>query len=370
MSSKHHILFIVPSLAGGGAERFAVNLLRHIDRGRFKLSLIIISASDDRYLNDIPQDVEIFVLNKKRVRSAVVDIVKLIRKHKPNTVFSVQGHLSLFIILFRRFFSKKITMIAYEASIVTSNLKNDLISIALRFLYKYFYKYFDIVVCQSVVMQNDLINNFNLNANKTIVIFNPVDADRICALASQSIPIHIHSPNLFNFVAVGRLSPEKGFDILIEAISMLERSDVSLTIVGEGPLLESLVAQVKFLKLESQVNFIGFLSNPFPLVKKADALILSSHFEGMPNVVLEALACDTPVLATPAVGGVFDIAQHTGSVHLAKSISSSALADLITEFITNIGSKDISPDLTKFLIGPVTRKYENLFLRLEKTQKN
>src|SRR5690606_340618 len=109
------------------------------------------------------------------------------------------------------------------------------------------------------------------------------------------------------FVAAGRLTHQKGFDRLLDMMAATDSAS-RLTILGEGPELENLRAQAQRLGLGARVAFVGFEPSPWPRYAGADAFLLPSRWEGMPNAALEALACGTPVIATPESGGIGEIA--------------------------------------------------------------
>jgi glycosyltransferase involved in cell wall biosynthesis len=132
-------------------------------------------------------------------------------------------------------------------------------------------------------------------------------------------------------VAAGRLEDQKGFDVAIEAISRSRNKNITLTILGDGTLRQSLERLVEERKLQHRVKLLGYIQNPYPYFAKADGFLLSSRFEGFPNVVLEALSCGTPVVATP-VAGLSSTLEDIPECRLAADFSASALAYEIDEF--------------------------------------
>ena len=131
---------------------------------------------------------------------------------------------------------------------------------------------------------------------------------------------------------------------------------MTLTIIGEGPLRESLEQLAADSGVAQQVRFVGFQRNPYPFLARADAFVLSSRFEGFPNVVLEALACGTPVIATPAPGGVAEIIGGIAGCLLATEISAVALARELDRFVkgTRLSAEVVRP----YEVGTIVRRYE------------
>ena len=154
------------------------------------------------------------------------------------------------------------------------------------------------------------------HANSFEVIRNPVDEAGLREAASPPS----RWPGMgARFVAVGRLSRQKGYDRLLEALAVV-RDDFRVTVFGDGDERAALETQSYALGLVPRVTFAGFDANPAPWVAGADALLLPSRWEGLPNVALEALACGTPVIAAPEAGGIGEIAALAapGAVTIAS----------------------------------------------------
>jgi glycosyltransferase involved in cell wall biosynthesis len=349
-------------LNGGGAQRVVVTLLRHLDRSRFRLTIATVDTRGAVFRDDVPEDVEFVDLGCTRVRHALVKLVRLIWRLKPDVVFSTLGHLNLALAAIRPLLPNASRYVAREAIVVSESLKDLRRSGWWAWAYRRLYRRFDLVVCQSVDMRDDLIGNFSLPSSKAVVIHNPVDIDRIRALAAE--PVHGADEPVppdtargsVHLVAAGRLVAQKGFDLMIEAIALCANPQVCVTILGEGPLKSSLERLAAERGVAGQIRFLGFQRNPYPYFARADAFVLSSRFEGFPNVVLEALACGTPVIATPAAGGVSEILDGISGCLLADAISAEALSREIKRFVkgTRMGSDAARP----FAVETIVRRYE------------
>ncbi|GAJ38354.1 glycosyltransferase [Saccharococcus caldoxylosilyticus] len=310
---KKKVLFILPSLRGGGAERVMVTLLKHVDRDKFDLHLALVSK-EGPYLTEVPYDVPIYDLGAKRVRYAFVPMLKLIRQLKPDIVFSTLGHLNIALIILRFLMLSHTRLIVREANTVSEIVKLSSKSWLWKFLYKTFYKQADLVICQSDYMKQDLIENFKVPEQKAIRIYNPVDVDTIRKKANLGENPFLHSPTSPNIVAIGRLVYQKGFDRLLQAMPQLlkEKPNAKLWILGEGPLEEELKEQCIRLGIVEKVEFVGFQKNPYVWLKHADLFVLSSYYEGLPNVLLEAIACGCPVVAVDHPGGTREVMEALG----------------------------------------------------------
>lgn len=361
---RRHILFLIPSLRGGGAERVIVTLLRHLDRAKFRLALAVVDSRGVAYRDDVPEDVEFIDLRCSRVRYALPKIIKLIWRRRPNVVFSTLGHLNLALAMIRPLVPHGVRYIARESSIVSEILHQYWKPEWWRWAYRRFYQRFDIVVCQSQYMHDDLVKNFAFPPAKAVVIHNPVDVEHIRRLAHESFETGFgkqgNANKRIHLVAAGRLSPEKGFDLLLEALTLCRNLYFHLTLLGDGPLRKELEQLAQTKGLIEQVRFAGFQKNPYVFFTQADVFVLSSRFEGFPNVVLEALACGLPVVATPAPGGLNEIALSNSNVFLAKKVDAESLAELICQIAPNL-IKRKSVFINDFDLKKVITCYEKIF---------
>lgn len=342
-----------------------VNLLRSLDRSKFSLSIAVVDTRKAIFLDDMPEDVEFIDLNCSRVRQAMPKIIHLIWKRRPDVVLSTLSHLNLALAMLRPLLPNGIRYIARESAVVSLLPLGYSIPFWWNWAYKRFYGWLDMVICQSRDMQNDLVKNLGLSTTKTVVINNPDDVPFIRRLSRDTAQVDFgwwdeNIPHIIRLVAAGRLTYQKGFDLLIEAIAICRDPSLQLVLLGDGTARDELQRLTAEHGLASQVRFVGFQKNPYPFFANADAFILSSRFEGFPNVVLEALACGTPVIATPAPGGVKEILEGLGGCVLAESISAEALAKAMASFTAGYR---ISPEaVAPYSVASIVRKYEEVLL--------
>lgn len=295
------ILFILPNLSGGGAERVILTLCQNLNLEKYDITLCLLQKKG-RYLDLIPKNIRVLDLNIKRVRYSVLPIVFAIYKNKPDIVFSTLGHLNALIGALSFLIPKQTKILAREANIVSKKNYNFII----KWFYKNCYKNFDLVIAQSQDMIDDLNTVISIDKGKIIKINNPINYKFISDQIKSNE--NLYNSEKINLLSVGSYTKQKGYDILLKSFSKFKyKHKYHLTLLGEGPLLNELHELVDRLGLSKEVCIKDFVSNPFIYMKQADIFISSSRYEGFPNVVLESLACDTPVISNDYLGGINEI---------------------------------------------------------------
>jgi len=292
------ILMIVPTLSAGGSERIIAFLANNLDRRKFNIFLCVMDGKDNFYEIDL-ENVTLIDLHTKRARYAVYRIYKVIRKIKPGIVFSTLGHLNILIAILKSFLPREIKFVARESVIPSLGNKYSWNPWLFNFLTRKFYNKFDKIICQSQYMQMDLVRNYKIPVTKTIVINNPVTV--LPAKQISYFPV-----DSYNFLSVGRLAPEKGYDRILKALVPI-KDKYLYHIVGNGPELNSLTALVQQYGLEGKVMFHGNVQNPFDKFDHCDIFLMGSRYEGFPNVLLEAGMYKIPTVAFDAPGGIAEI---------------------------------------------------------------
>jgi glycosyltransferase involved in cell wall biosynthesis len=361
------VLFLIPTLEGGGAERVFSMLLAHLDRTRFEPHLGVLQNAG-AYRQDIPEDVVIHDLKVPRVRYALPSIVRLVRKVRPQTILSTLGHLNLILILCKPLLPRAIKLLVRESAVASAFLPEETQHPKLWiWLYRRLYRRADTVVCLCDSMVNDLAEHFGVPREKLVRIYNPVDIERVRELGNAGKnPYTGPGPHL---VAVGRLTRQKGFDILIDAMPhILERlPNVRLTILGQGHLYEDLTRQAERLGLTETVYFAGFQKSPWAYLRHADLFVLPSRYEGTPNVLLEALAMGKTAVAADCPGAMREIQDSEQRLVLVPPENVAALAEAVVSMCRivslGVGPMNTPPAcLRMFDVRQIMGEYSRLLL--------
>lgn len=361
-------LFLIPTLGGGGAERVVCTLLRHIDQDRFALTLGVVDSRDAVFRRDVPDYVEYVDLAAGRVRYAVPRLLKLIWSIRPDVVFSTLGHLNLALALSKPLLPRRTRLIGRETIVLSQALASESGRALWSFGYRWFYRRLDRIVCQSRDMREDLIREFAVPEEKAVVIPNPVDVDEIRRRAREALPEAAADWSKpfdgLRLVAAGRLTFQKGFDLLLDAVASCRDVSMRVAILGDGPLRDDLFERASQLGIGERVHLVGYQENPYPWFRSADAFVVSSRYEGLSNVMLEALACGTPVIATPAPGGTRDVLSEISECEIADSISATSLASAIRVWAKRQRRRVPDDAVEAFSVERVTRRYEHEILAL------
>lgn len=354
---KIAVIFIIPDLETGGAERIVTTIANHLPREKFEPKIMLL-RKEGGYLDFLKPDVEVIDLKTQRIRNGLKPILTEIRRRKPDIVFSGFGEVNAYLSMFLKFFPRT-KFIARETNVVSQHVTRK----EIRFFYK-FYNNYDRIICQSDDMLNDLKANFRIKDEKLIKINNPVDFEFIDQKLQESFQPESFSTNYKNVVAIGNLSARKGFDNLLKVFSHLKNEKILLHILGDGRDKEILHQMKQDLGLEN-VLFHGQQKNPYQFLKFADLFILSSRYEGFPNVLLEAGACGTYSLANNCPGGIDEIIQPGINGEIADIENSEAFAKKIIEILEqNHDEKAVRESIrTRFSKDIILQKYETALLQ-------
>ena len=330
---KISIIFILPDLETRGAERIVTTIANHLPCEKFEPKIMLL-RKEGGYLEFLKNDVEIIDLKTQRIRNALKPILSEIRKRKPDIVFSGFGEVNAYLSMFLKLFPKT-KFIARETNVVSQHVTRK----EIKFFYK-FYNNYDKIICQSDDMMNDLLENFKIQKEKLVKINNPVDLDFIDEKLSVSKRPHLFKQDFKNVVAIGNLSSRKGFDRLLKVFKHLKNEIILLHILGDGRDKDLLYQMKLDLELEN-VFFHGQQKNPYQFLKFADLFILSSRYEGFPNVLLEAGACGTYAIANNCPGGISEIIQPRINGEIASIENHQEFSEKIKEILKESHDKAV-----------------------------
>ncbi|EIP5420216.1 glycosyltransferase, partial [Escherichia coli] len=358
---KNDVVIVIPQLGKGGGEKVACNLANAFSRRGINATLLVYkNNSSNDYKRFIDDSVNVVYLDfdKKISRSPIKFIYKLIRNINtinPTTVIFCSGTVNCIVSFFLWGLNKSIKKIARE-----TNLPSLYSNILLRKLYGISYHKFDEIIVQSKEMYNDINAITKCKKKQIKLINNPLELDRIKEYREEYIDVPLFNKHAINIVTAGRLTYQKGYDLLIMMVSNLVNlsKDIGFHILGAGELSDELRALVLKLNLADYIHFYGNVENPYPYYKKADAFVSSSRWEGFPNAVIECLACGTPVIANHYPGGLTEIITNENGVIIDINDSKSFYEAI--KYVVNLEPQRIentikhldSIEISKLIIKP------------------
>jgi glycosyltransferase involved in cell wall biosynthesis len=358
---RPRILLLIPHLGGGGAERVMELLARGLSAEKYDLHLGLVTQAQSG-AEKLPSSVQIHALGARRVRVGAFQLLHLVHRLKPDLIFSGIFHLNFLVLLLRPFFPRGTRVLVRQNGTVSAALAFGGLAWYSVFLYRLLYRRADRVICQSQAMAEDLAQELRPAQERLAVLSNPVDIEEIRnSIGQNPAPWDSGGPHL---LAVGRLSREKGFDLLLRALVSVRSQfpDAGLLIAGAGPEETALKAECSALGLESAVRFAGHLASPWPYFSGATLFVLPSRHEGLPNALLEAAAAGLPIVALPASGGLVDLLRGQPGVWLASEISAEALAASLLAALGALrpGERFLHAFIEDFRIGRAIEAYERL----------
>jgi len=363
--TTNQLALFLPSLCGGGAERVMVNLANGFRSRGYEVDMVLAWAKGP-FLKELDPKVRVVDLKCRHVSTSLIKLMRYLRRERPQALLSSLAHASI-TVLMAKVLTRSPTRIIVsvhsmkqEAGSVGMTLKTMLLSRMVRFLYPIAER----VVAVSHGIAADIIRHFPTLAPKVLVIYNPVITPSLFSKSQEPLNhawfLPEHPPVL---LGVGRLDFRKDFPTLIHAFSRVqERIDARLIILGDGIERERLEALVVELGIQKTVQLIGFQENPYPFFLRSSVFVLSSRWEGMPTVLVEALALGTPVVSTRCPSGPEEILSGKGGERLVGVGDEAALAEAIIETLETGPNQRPLPRLDSFHIDFAVDAYLEIML--------
>lgn len=295
MTKRKRALFLINSLAGGGAERVMCTLLRHSEpeRAEFDISLVVL---DKEAAGNVPPDwVDVRQLDCRfSLARSILAVRQVYAELRPDVSLSFLTRANLTSVL-----SASTPCVISERAHTSNHFSHGLRGVVSRTMVRSVYPRASRVIAVSDGVALDLCENFGVPDEKLVSIPNPTDVDSIQAMSRAPLPIEVGAPFI---MSAGRLVKVKNFAMLVRGFA-LAGGDRKLVIAGEGEERGALERLARELGVADRVLLPGFIPNPYPLMAAADVFVLPSDSEGYPNALIEAMALSRPVIATNCDSG-------------------------------------------------------------------
>lgn len=363
LESRKKIAVFLPALEGGGAERSMLSLAGGIASAGHQVDLVLARATG-AYMDEIPDDVRLVDLQCKGTLAALPALAKYLRRQRPDGMISALSRANVTAILARKLVRVPERLVVNEQNNL-SNWALDADNWRSRVTPRcasLSYRWADALVAVSQGVADDLVDVCKIPARRVEVIFNPGATPDV--LRKASIPLE-HAwfgqdqPPVL--VAVGRLYPQKDFENLLHAFARVRKDrHVRLIILGEGPERERLEALIERLNIGDDVQLPGFVDNPYQYMARAAAFVLSSRFEGLPTVLVEALMCGVPLISTDCPSGPREILRGGQFGLLVPVGQTDRLADAIERTLRGECPKTTSESWHPYTPDAVVSEYLEL----------
>ncbi len=336
------ISLLLPDLRGGGAERVMIDLAREFARAGHKVDLVLMQARG-AFLEEARDSFSVVDLMAPRARALPLPLVRYLRRRRPDSLLAGMWPLTVIAPLAARLSGHCCRVLVSEHGILSAQYQGwgKAHRVALRASMALGYRLADRRIAVSMGVADDISKLSSLRRDAFDVIHNPVpprpspsddDLAQVEALWS--------APGGARIVTVGRMKAVKNHPLLLRAFAQLNRPDARLLFVGDGEGRAMVLSLAQELGVADKVILAGFHRDPTPFYKTADLFVLSSDFEGFGNVIVEALACGTPVVSTDCPSGPSEILDGGRFGRLVPVGDATAMTQAISEALSASVDRD------------------------------
>jgi glycosyltransferase involved in cell wall biosynthesis len=366
------VVFVAPSLNGGGAERAAVTVLNALDASTYARALYLFRR-EGPYLRDVGAGIELTAASADGRIARLRQLADFLRAWKPDVVVSFLSYFSTYLAM--RLAGSSAAFVINQQTPLTAFLsdrdyawRKPVRRRAFEAVARIVYPRADAVVATSRGVGDDLSAHFGVAPDRIETIPNPFDLDAIARAAQEPLGLAVPG-DVPVIVSAGRLAEAKNWPLLIDALRLLrsERAFHAL-ILGQGELEADIRRRVQDAGLTADVTLCGFQSNPWKFMARGDVFVLTSHYEGFGNVLVEAMACGTPVVATASPGTRAIVESGTNGL-LVEQHDARAVADALGQVLGDDALRaalraGATARAHDFEAGAVADAYDRMFQRL------
>ena len=306
------VMFFLPTLGGGGAERTVIQLANSFAEQGLQIDLAVCNVNGEKakLLPEVNSKIQLINFDCGRVANALFPLKKRLQEQQYDCVIATQTHTNIICAFAKKLAGVQTKLIFREVSTPSKNMKlSGFKKFILTSLVNWTYSTADQVVCVSNGGLEDFREYYSYQKQNLITLYNPVIDDAYFEKLKASVQHRFFNATNKVIMAVGRLTEAKNFGFLIRSFAKLHQQhpETHLIILGEGELRAEFEALVTSLDLQDVVDLPGFDPNPYAYLKYADLFVLSSNWEGLPGVLIQALASKIKVVSTNCPSGPMEI---------------------------------------------------------------
>ena len=337
--TSDRVAFFLPLLVGAGAERVMLNLAHGFVGQGMKVDFVL-GKAEGPFLSQLPEGARLVDLKSSRVLTSIPGLVRYLRNEHPMALISALDHANIAALWAKRLAGVKTRIVITLHNTVSEKMKITPMFSRKKlfpFLLRRFFPGASEIVAVSNGVASDYANVTGIPLEQFKVIYNPVVTPEILEKAAEPLDhpwFNSKEPPVI--ISVGRLTEQKHYACLIDAFAKVrEKQPARLMILGEGELRPDLEKQISELNLNEDVDLPGFVMNPYKYVRNAAVFALSSKWEGLPTVLIEALAVGAAVVSTNCRSGPEEILMGGTLGTLVPVDNISELASAIVGCLNN-----------------------------------
>ena len=336
------VTFVLPSLHGGGAERAAVVLLNGLPQNEYDAGLYLF-AEHGAYIDQVAPHVRVSVGRQGRV-ARVRALREFIAGEHIDLVVSFLSHFTAYAAARTsgghvRYVISQQTPVSGFLADADYHWRRPINRRLFELVARTVYPRVDLIAATSQGVADDLMANYGVRPEQIAIVHNPVDVAAVECRSSESIAEDLSDGPLPTIVTAGRLADAKNLPLLVASLTVLQaRFPFRAWILGQGELEPELRRLLAAADLQDRVRLLGFQENPWKYLARADVFVLTSRYEGFGNVLIEAMACGLPVVAT-ASSGTREIVEHGQSGFLVEH-TPAAVASALERVVTEPGLRE------------------------------
>ena len=329
-------------LTGGGAERMMINLARGFADRSVHVDLVLANAVGP-YLREVPTSASVVDLASGGVLRSLPKLVRYLRKRRPDAMLVTLRHSSVVALWARRLARLSMPVFVREANTFSEAQQDGLRDRVLAALVRRVYPWADGIIAVAQDVAADVVEHAKVPESRVYTLYNPVITPDVANNALEPVDhpwFAAGAPPVI--LGAGRLSEQKDFGTLIRAFARLrEQREARLVILGEGARRLELEALITMLGVDGYVSLPGFVTNPFAYMSRSAVFVLSSRWEGLPSVLIQAMACGCPVVSTDCPGGPREVLDSVRYGPLVPVGDQAALAGAICGLLSSPTQADV-----------------------------
>lgn len=362
------VLIVMSAIDVGGAQRFCLNLAMYLSSIDYDYHVVFLRKGKSKKLREefVEHDIKFSELDSNSVALSLPKLILKIWAEYPDVILSSVGNVD-FIASIAKLFSPHSKLVLRKANVVFDSQKSKQNLMKLRF---------EAMVCSRMValtneMRDDYIQ-YGFSSEKIAVINNMLDLKYIQKRCAEKHEMFewFSNPTGKIIIANARMVPEKRYDVLIKAFLLVinECPEAKLIILGDG-MMRAEIERMIPEKEKNKIALLGFQNNPYFYLKNSDIFVLTSDYEGFPNVLIEAMACGLPVVSTDSKTGPKEIIRDGFDGYVVARGDFKTLANKILKIINNDAicsefGKNAAKSSRKYEVDTIAKQYVDLFEKL------